>query len=123
MPGRPGALLRPAPLRTGRARLCASGSSKPLGLAGGQKCRAISLPGVLPVAVSVQETECSLVRRAARLGGDRVAGHRLAGDRQPLLPLVRALRRAVGVEEQSLALGIYTRLTRVGSFSAYLCRG
>jgi hypothetical protein len=28
-PGRPGALLRPAPLRTGRARFPASGSSKP----------------------------------------------------------------------------------------------
>ena len=28
-PGRPGALLRPAPLRTGRASFPASGSSKP----------------------------------------------------------------------------------------------
>jgi hypothetical protein len=31
-PGRPGALLRPAPLRTGRARFHASGSSKPVGV-------------------------------------------------------------------------------------------
>src|SRR5205814_6335761 len=31
-PGRPGALLRPAPLRTGRACFHASGSSKPAGV-------------------------------------------------------------------------------------------
>jgi hypothetical protein len=31
-PGRPDALLRPAPLRTGRARFHASGSSKPVGV-------------------------------------------------------------------------------------------
>ena len=35
--GRPGALLRPAPLRTGRARFRASGSSKPGWLVGGQQ--------------------------------------------------------------------------------------
>ena len=33
-PGRPGALLRPAPLRIGRARFRASGSSKPQRLPG-----------------------------------------------------------------------------------------
>jgi hypothetical protein len=102
-PGRPGALLRLAPLRTGLVRFHASGSSKPQGLAHGQKCWALALFGVLPVAVSVQKAEFSLVRWAVRLGGDRVVDHRLAGDRQLLFPLARGLRRAVGVEEQFLA--------------------
>jgi hypothetical protein len=99
-PGRPGALLRPAPLRTGRARFHASGSGKPCWLAGGQKCQARAFSGVLPVAVSVQEAEFSLAGLAVRLKDDGVAYHCLAGDRQPLFPLARALRRAVGVQEQ-----------------------
>jgi putative transposase len=52
-PGRPGALLRPAPLRTGLARHRASGSSKPRRLSGGQKGWPL-LPGdVPPLAVGV----------------------------------------------------------------------
>jgi hypothetical protein len=58
-PGRPGTL--PGPLRTGRARFRASGSGKLRGLAGGQKCWARAVPGVLPVAVSVHEAEFSRV--------------------------------------------------------------
>ena len=56
-PGRPGALLRPAPLRTGLAGFLASGSSKPCGLAGGQKCWAAAVVGGVPMlAVGVYET-------------------------------------------------------------------
>ncbi len=51
--GRPSALLRSAPLRTGRAAFIASGSSKPGGVACGQKCRVAAVAGVLAVAVGV----------------------------------------------------------------------
>jgi len=48
-PGRLDALLRLAPLRTGRAGFLASGSSKPRGLVGGQKCWSIAILGGVPV--------------------------------------------------------------------------
>jgi len=111
-------LLRPAPLRVkstaGEVRLAgsfsvglfpnmackfprtllssfhASGSSKPRGLAGGQKCRALVFPGMLPAAMSVQDTEFRLVWRGIH-PDDRVVCHRLAGDRQPLFPLAWGL--------------------------------
>jgi len=47
-PGRPDALLRPAPLRTGLARHRASGSSKPRGLVGGAECWTGAAAGWLP---------------------------------------------------------------------------
>ena len=98
-PGRPGALLRPAPLRTGRARFRASGSSKPRGLADGQKCWAVAGPGVIPVAVCVHKAECSLVRCSVRPHDDGIVDYCLAGDRQPLFPFARALRWPVSVEQ------------------------
>ena len=53
-PGRPGTLLCPAPLRTGRAAFTASGSSKPWRFAGGQKCWPIAIPNdMLVVTVGV----------------------------------------------------------------------
>ena len=69
LPGSPGALLRPGPLRTGRARFHASGSSKPQRLAGWQKCWARALgpaAGDEPsTAVGMYETEVRGVVRPA----------------------------------------------------------
>src|SRR5215470_3258063 len=98
-PGRPGALLRPAPLGTGHASFPASRLGQASGARGGQKLLGFA-PGGASVAVSVQETESALVRGAARRDGDGVLGYRLAGGRQPLFPFTWALRRAVGVEEE-----------------------
>jgi len=79
-PGRPGALLRPAPLRTVRAAFTAHGSSKPLGLAGVQMLRvAATFGGVPSLAAGVDETGVGLVRRVVHSGGgrdDRRAGGR-----------------------------------------------
>src|SRR5450759_3729038 len=86
LPGRPGALLRLAPLRTGRARFRASGSSKPWRLTGGQKCWPVVITGgVLVMAVGVYETGFGLFRRVVLPYGD--LGDRLAGGGLPLLPL------------------------------------
>ena len=64
-PGRPDALLRPAPLRTVRAAFTAHGSSKPLGLAGVQMLRVAALSGgVSSEAANVGEAW--FVRRAVR---------------------------------------------------------
>ena len=52
------------------------------------------------MTVSVQKAECSLVRCSVRPQDEGIMDHCLAGDRQPLFPFVRALRRAVGVEQQ-----------------------
>src|SRR6266511_3481868 len=53
------------------------------------------------VAVGVYETGCdAFVRRASPPGGERVSADRLAGGREPLFPLVRALRFTVGVQQQ-----------------------
>jgi len=52
-PGRPGALLRPAPLRTGLARHRASGSSKPRRPSGSQKGWPLLRGDVSPLAVGV----------------------------------------------------------------------
>jgi hypothetical protein len=99
-PGRPGALLRPAPLGTGHA----SFPAPRLGQAPRAWWRAevagLCGPGGAPGAVSVQETESALVRVVARLLGDGITGYRLAGGRQPLFPLARGLRRPVGVQEE-----------------------
>jgi hypothetical protein len=75
MSGRPGALRRRAPLRTGRARFRASGSSEPCWLAGG-------------LTVEVDETGWSSLVRRAWVPDDV---DRLAGGRQPLFPLVWGL--------------------------------
>src|SRR5690348_7142985 len=83
-PGRPGALLRPAPLGTGHASFPAPRLGQAFGARGGQKCWALAVSGGTPGAVSVQETESALVRGAARRGGDGVLCYRLAGGRQPL---------------------------------------
>ena len=64
--GRPDALLRPAPRRTGRAAFTASGSSKPSSLVGGQKCRAAATACLALVAACVDETGFGLVRWAIR---------------------------------------------------------
>jgi len=56
-PGRPDALLRPAPLRTVRAAFTAHGSSKPLGLAGVQMLRVFAASdGVSSETADVGET-------------------------------------------------------------------
>src|SRR5680860_1841236 len=100
--GRPGALLRPAPLRTGLAAFTASGSSKPRGLAGRQKCCARAVAEVPALALGVDETEFRLVRRAVPPHGEVALGYRLAGGRQPLFPLLWALRRTLGVQQEPL---------------------
>src|SRR5204863_7814266 len=83
MSGKPGTLLCPAPLRTGRASFPASGSSKPCWLVGGQKRWAAAVG-----AAGVYETVVSLVRHAVR----RLDDHdRRAGGRQPCLPIARGL--------------------------------
>src|SRR5215472_18364015 len=80
-PGRPGALLRPAPLRD---RTCTFPCIR-LKQAPWARWRA-EVPGscccgIPPVAVSVQEAECSLVRCSISPQDDGVVDYRLAGDR------------------------------------------
>jgi len=101
LPGSPGALLRPGPLRTGRARFHASGSSKPQRLAGWQKRWTRALGGREPsTALGMHETEVSgFVRLAVPPVGDMLLAERLLGGTHPLLPLTRALGRVVGMEE------------------------
>src|SRR6266487_4088260 len=84
-PGSGDALLRPRPLRTGRAAPTASGSSKPRGLAGGQQCWAAA--GAQAAAVSVHKEWCGrLVRRAVtRVAGDRRFADRLTDGLEPFL--------------------------------------
>ena len=82
--GRPSALRRSAPLRTGRARFRAPGSSKPRRLVGGRKCRAAA--GV--AAAGVYETGFLLVGRA--VAGDDL-DERLSGGHQPPFPFVGVL--------------------------------
>jgi hypothetical protein len=94
-----GALLRPAPLRTGRAAFTASGSSKPLRLAGRQKCCAAAGADGSALAIGVYETGFDFVRCAVLPHHDVLLDQRFAGGRQPLFPLARALRRAVGVQK------------------------
>jgi hypothetical protein len=54
--------------------------------------------GVLPVAVCVEEILVKVSRRAVTLVDDEVAlGCRPAGDPEPLLPFLGALRFLVGV--------------------------
>ena len=87
-PGRPGALPRRAPLRTGRAAFTAHGSSKPLGRVGVQMLRSLPRPAVAAVE-RVGEAGFGFVRRAVRPGGGR--DDRYAGVGQPLFPLVGVL--------------------------------
>ena len=84
--GRPGALRRRAPLRTGRARFRASGSSKPWWLAGG-------------VAVEVDETGFGGVR--AGCVPDDV--DRLASGGQPVLPVAWGLWAVLVGEQDAVA--------------------
>ena len=82
LPGRPGALLRPAPLRTGRASFPASGSSKPYGFVGVPQFGAEAVS-----ALGVYETGSSRLRAAWPRRGRDDSG---AGG-QPLLPIARGL--------------------------------
>src|SRR6266498_4470519 len=99
-PGSGDALLRPRPLRTGRAAPTASGSSKPQGLAGRQKCWAAAFAPA--AAVGVHKTRRGgLVRRAAaRVGGDRTFADRLTDGLEPLFPRLGMLWLLVGVQQQ-----------------------
>ena len=93
-PGKPGASLRRAPLRTGRAPFDASGSNKRQGLAGGQKRWAFAAAGAVPVAaVGVHETAVGFVRGVELPHGG--LDDRRADGVQPSLPLARALRLLV----------------------------
>lgn len=57
--------------------------------------------GVLPVAACVEETLVKVSRRAVTLVDDDVAlGYRPAGDPEPLLPFLGALRFLVGVQKE-----------------------
>jgi hypothetical protein len=98
--GSPGALLRRGPLRTGRARFRATGSSKPCRLSGSFEvwacCRWYS-----SAAVGVYEAVCdAFIRRAGAPDDDRAFPDRLAGGGEPSFPLARALRFTVGVQQQ-----------------------
>ena len=93
--GRPDALLRPAPLGTGRAGSLASGSSEPWWLVGGQKCLASAV-----VAVGMYETGFSRVRRGL-LRHDR--DDRGAGAGQPVFPLFGGLGPVLGGVERAVA--------------------
>src|ERR1035441_11102944 len=93
--GRPSALLRPAPPRTGLAAFTASGSSKPRRLAGGQKFRALAGPGMMHgAALGGYETGFGLVRRAVVPESD--LDDRLLGGCQPLLPLAWPRVQCIG---------------------------
>src|SRR5215211_4026176 len=94
--GKPDTLRCPAPLRTGRARFRAPGSSKPHGLVGGQRCRTAAV-----AAADVNETGFVLVGLGG-VGGDDL-GEPLAGARQSLLPLARVLWAVVVGQEQGPA--------------------
>src|SRR3954451_16331432 len=101
--GSPGALLHPGPLRTGLARFRATGSGKPGGLAGWQRCCPTATLDA-SVAVGVDEPRCgAFVRRACTRGGDCVLADRLAGGREPAFPLAWALWLLVGVQQQPVA--------------------
>src|ERR1019366_8565345 len=100
--GRPGALLRPAPLRTGLATFTASGSSKHPGPTGRPKSCGRALADVSALALGVDETEFGLVRRAVLPHGEVALGYRFAGGRQPLFPFLWVLWRTVGVQQEPL---------------------
>src|SRR6266508_3072594 len=105
-PGSGDALLRPRPLRTGRAAPTASGSSKPRGLADRQTCwTAADVRALAWAAVGVyQASGGGFVRCAvARLGDDRVFADRVADHLEPLFPLVGVLRFVVGVQQETPA--------------------
>src|SRR6266508_3018201 len=104
--GSPGALLRRGPLRTVRARRPSTRLRQALKARGGQKRWVQAVVGRQPTcAVGVDETEREgFVRRAwPGVGGDRLEADRLAGRREPLLPLLGALRLVVGVQQQAAA--------------------
>ena len=93
----------PAPLRTGLAPLNASGSSKPSGVAGGQKCWSLATVRIgLFVAVGVYETGFGFVRLAVRSRRDR--DDRLAGGEQPTFPLAWVLWPVIDGQEPIPAL-------------------
>lgn len=82
----------------------ASGSSKPLGLAGGAGFPDHCLPGLVSwQAIDVQETVIgSIVCSETTSGrvGDELAFHRLLDCREPLFPVLRRLWLVVGVEKE-----------------------
>jgi len=83
--GSPDALLRRGPLRTVRAALTAHGSSKPLGLADGQKCGLCAFGGfVSSKAVHVCETGSNIVRCAVALADDVTPGDRFPDGAYPV---------------------------------------
>ena len=81
--GSGGALLRPRPLRTGRATFIAPGSSRPRRDLGVRSCWAAG--GVSPSACGVDQAGSLIVREALSGLGDR-----LAVVLEPLLPLLGA---------------------------------
>jgi len=81
------------------------GSSKPRGLAGGQKwVLACVGGGVSPLTVRVCETDSKVVRRAVDPVDDVLLGDRLSGRGQPLFPLAWASRLILGVQQETSAV-------------------
>jgi len=76
----------------------AHGSSKPVGGSGVKGCWFPACAGCPALAVCVHET--GAVRWVVSPACDDVPGDRLAGGAVPLFPVLRALRLAVGVQEQ-----------------------
>jgi hypothetical protein len=91
---RPSALRRSALLRTGRAALTASGSSRSRGLGGGQSSGLVAV-----LAVGVYETVFSLVGRGVR-GHDR---DRVAGGGEPSFPVLGARWLLIDAEQRGFA--------------------
>src|SRR6266508_2899331 len=106
-PGSPSALLRPGPLRTGRAGFPRIRLKQAQGLAGVAESWSLCRLGWRPwAAAGVHETKCAAgARLAALLVGDVPFGQRLPDGARPLLPFGWALRWVVGVEEQLPAEG------------------
>jgi hypothetical protein len=101
-PGSEDVLLRPRPLRTVRAGHPAHGSSKSLGATQVYRDAGFrAAVGDPAMAVDVREP-VSVRRPVSRVGNHVVLGDRLAGGRDPLFPLLRTVRFAVGVQQIAL---------------------
>lgn len=94
----------PAPSEPCKQLFTAHGSSKPQRLAGRQK-RWTRLYGgsIPPLTVSMEETEPLIARNALSWKRDVLLCYRLPGDNPPRFPFLRALRRVVGVQQESSA--------------------
>src|SRR5260370_12538447 len=99
LPGKRGALLRPAPLRTARARYPRIRLKQaPKGSSGMQNCWVLACAGDPAVAGDVQEADS--VRRVSRPVSDPVVlGDRVPGGAEPLFPLAWAAWLPVGVQQ------------------------